>query len=316
MSSIFNSNRFAYLEDLTQEEDKDLESNKYLIEITLPFQYTPENIEKLDALFQRGLIASHPVADPGSNSVVWIWRNAEGKRDRDGDLPAVQSSANDQWAWYTNGVATREAGPATIVFTDDGIMIEWIKNGRILAISRHASGRDSYTCTKIEGSDVRRAWTASREQYIAQIAGDFPDVKKIFAKDYEFMREADASMIRSASVKKAYYSYLNDLPAGNEVKWTILETGWGSEDMPAGSIVTQSFDIEEVAQACIDLYNQEGAQWEINGKMMKPEEYVNKYLETDAYNDGRNYTVDFCYPHTDKKKVAFYCEGRKQDEDV
>ena len=100
-----------------------------------------------------------------------------------------------------------------------------------------------------------------------------------------------------------------------QIEWNLYETGWGSEDMPEGTITTMSYDPKEVREACIAHYEKTGTQWPgINAKSknVMPREHIEP-LEIDAYEELDRHVVDFCKPGTNKKKVEFYCNEITKD---
>jgi hypothetical protein len=116
--------------------------------------------DTLGRTYRNGLLHSYqdqPAAVSDVLHTKFWYKN--GKRHRECDLPAIQSSTNSEW--YKDGKRHREGGLPAVVFTDKkffsiGVSNEWWENGQ-----RHREG----DLPAIEASNGHREWWVNGQRH-------------------------------------------------------------------------------------------------------------------------------------------------------
>jgi hypothetical protein len=116
--------------------------------------------DTLGRTYRNGLLHSYedqPAAVSNVLHTKFWYKN--GKRHREGDLPAVQSSTNAEW--YKDGKRHREGGLPAVVLTDkkiicSGVYNEWWENG-----VRHREG----DLPAIETGNRHREWWVKGQRH-------------------------------------------------------------------------------------------------------------------------------------------------------
>lgn len=132
--------------------------------------YTPEVLDKLKDLYKAGTISSWPVMQLDNQTIIWL--NDDGRWDRDGNLPAVETNTGVK-KYMKNHSLHRTDGPADI--GPEGLV--WAINGKAIASQRkNSQGRDFY---------FREVTNPISEAKYAQLIKEaFPGVTKYFIDDW------------------------------------------------------------------------------------------------------------------------------------
>lgn len=169
---------------LGQKKDKELKSTKPTtrgyIEMMGFENYTPEVIAKLKELFDDGIISSYPRVVDNSSYKFIEWRNAQGNRHRDGDLPAIETEDRTYVEYLKNGICMRENGPAKIWRNERKIYWSNPRAGGVGVYVWDDNGKLGIGRSEIQGE-------ISKEQYIELIKAAFPLAgDKIFSEDWQY----------------------------------------------------------------------------------------------------------------------------------